>query len=159
MPLADANAVSFLSVIVTMGLSVIVLREAVGIRRWLAALLALAGALIIVRPGTEAFQPAALIALLAALFIGVEAVLIKLLSHRESALRILLINNSLGALVACSAAMFFWVAPNRWQWLMLAAIGAIMVLAQTCTIQAMRRMDASFITPLLVCHPDGDGAV
>ena len=77
MPLADATAISFLSIIVTLGLSVFMLKERAGPRRWGAAIIALIGALLITRPGTSAFQPVALIALLAAVFIGFEIIFIK----------------------------------------------------------------------------------
>ena len=95
-PLADANAISFMSVIVTMALSIPMLGEQVDIRRWTAAGVAFIGALILIKPGTEAFHPAAAVALLAALFVGLEAILVKRLSNRERPIRILFVNNTYG---------------------------------------------------------------
>lgn len=152
-PLADANAISFLSVIITMGLSVIMLGERVGPRRWFAALLALIGAIILVRPGSEAFHPAAIFALLAALFIGLEAIFVKQLSNTEPPLRILFINNAIGAVLSLSLASFFWQFPSQSQWISLAVIGIAMILTQACFIQAISRMDASFITPFWYAVP------
>ena len=54
------TAIHFISPIIVMVLSVLVLGEAVGIRRWLAATVGFAGVLLIVRPGTDGFQLAAL---------------------------------------------------------------------------------------------------
>lgn len=147
MPLADATAISFLSPLFTMLLAIPLLGERVGPWRFGAAAIALTGGLVIIRPGTEAFQPAALIALTSAVFTGMEAILIKRLAGREPPLRILVINNGIGAGVALTAATFVWTWPSPTQWALMAGLGAIMVLAQACFIQSLRRADASFAVP------------
>lgn len=147
MPLADATAISFLSPMITMLLAIPLLGERVGPWRWSAAAVALGGGMIIIRPGTDAFQFAAVIALVAALFQGLEAILIKKLAGREDPLRILFINNTIGAALSATAAAFVWVAPSPAQWGMLAVLGAIMVTAQSLFILALRRTDASYAIP------------
>ncbi|MEO3386387.1 DMT family transporter [Mesorhizobium sp. CAU 1741] len=147
MRLADATAISFLNPIVAMMLSIPLLGERVGPWRWGAAAIAFAGAVILSEPGTEAFQPIALVALAAAVFMGAEAILIKKLTDSEPPLRILAINNFIGAVLALSAASFVWRAPLPGQWLLLAAVGATMVTVQALFIQAMKRGDASFVVP------------
>lgn len=52
--------------IIVAALSAALLGERVGARRWGAVLLGFAGALVVVQPGADAFQPAALLALAAA---------------------------------------------------------------------------------------------
>ncbi len=153
MPLADANAISFLSPMVTMALSIPFLGEKVGPKRWGAAALALFGALVLTRPGTEAFQPAAILALLSAFFMGVEVIFIKKLSNGEPPLRILAINNGIGAGISILVAAFFWREPSLLQWQLLIALGITMVTAQFCFIQSMKRADASFVVPLLYATP------
>lgn len=153
MPLADANAVSFLSVIVTMALSGFMLRERAGPRRWAAAVIALAGALLIARPGTSAFQPAALIALLAAVFIGFEIIFIKQLSGREPVLRILLVNNLISSLISIVVILFVWQKPSTAQWILIVLIGALMIGVQVTNILAMQRSDASFVAPFWYATP------
>jgi drug/metabolite transporter (DMT)-like permease len=152
-PLADATAISFLSIIVTMVLSVLMLRERAGPRRWAAAGIALAGALLITRPGTSAFQPAALIALLAAIFIGFEIIFIKQLSGREPLLRILIINNFIGASISAAAVGFVWQSPSAAQWILIFVIGFLMIGVQATNILAMRRGDASFVAPFWLATP------
>ena len=147
MPLAEATAISFLSPLVTMAFAMLLLGESIGIRKAFAAGLAAIGAVLILRPGTTAFQPAALFALAAALLMGLEAIVIKRLSETEPAARILFINNLFGAVVSLIAASFVWVWPTVSQWYLLAALGAIMVLGQTLFIQAMKRDEASLIIP------------
>jgi drug/metabolite transporter (DMT)-like permease len=147
MRLADATAISFLNPIVAMILSIPLLGEKVGPWRWGAAGIAFAGAIILAEPGAGAIQPAAVIALLAAIFMGAEAILIKKLSDAEPPLRILAINNMIGMALALAAASFVWRWPTPGQWLLLAALGCIMVSVQALFIQALRRGDASFVMP------------
>lgn len=149
MPLAEATAISFLSPVAAMGLAILVLRERPGALRWLAVAIAFAGAVLLIRPGTAAFQPAAMIALGAALFLGGEAVLVKRLTGAEPRLRILLVNNAFGTVIAVTAAVAVWVPPTTLQWALLGLLGAAMLLAQTCFIAAMRRAEASYVMPFL----------
>ena len=128
-------------------LAIPLLGERVGPLRWSAAAVALLGALVLIRPGSEAYQPAALIALASAALIGVEMILIKRLSDREPPLRILVINNAIGALIAAIAAAFVWTLPSPSQWAMLAALGFSMLGAQALFIQALRAADASYVVP------------
>jgi len=60
LPLAEATSLVFAAPIFITALSVPLLREHVGWRRWLAVCVGFAGVLVIVRPGAEAFQPASL---------------------------------------------------------------------------------------------------
>ncbi len=147
MRLADATAISFLNPIVAMMLSIPLLGERVGPWRWGAAAVAFAGAVILTEPGTDAFQPVALVALLSAIFMGAEAILIKKLADSEPPLRILAINNFIGACLALTAASFVWRSPQPGQWLLMAVLGVTMVSVQALFIQALRRGDASFVMP------------
>ena len=61
LPLAEAVAVSFTEPLFITALSGPLLGEAVGVRRWAAVIIGFVGALIMVRPGTEAFRPEALL--------------------------------------------------------------------------------------------------
>ncbi|MEM7294308.1 MAG: DMT family transporter, partial [Pseudomonadota bacterium] len=153
MPLADANAISFLSVIVAMGLAVFMLRERAGPRRWSAACVALLGALLITRPGTSAFQPAAMLALAAAVFMGFEVIFIKQLSGREPVFRILFINNLFGATLSFVVIGFVWQTPTLAQWVLMGLIGSLMLFVQVANIMAMQRGDASFVAPFWYAVP------
>ena len=147
MPLAEATAISFLSPVVAVALAVAVLRERPGPVRWAAVAIAFLGALLLIRPGTAAFQPVALIALAAAFCLGAEAVLIKRLTGGEPRLRILLVNNAIGAALAVTAAAFVWIPPSPGQWGLMALLGTAMLAAQTLFIAAMRRGEASYVMP------------
>ncbi len=146
-PLADATAISFLNPVFAMILAIPFLGEKVGRVRWSAAIIALAGAAILTRPGEGAVEFGALLALGSAIFLGCEVILIKQLSGREAPIQILLVNNSIGLCIAAIAASFVWVWPNAQQWAALAGIGVLMAGAQACFVNAMARADASFVAP------------
>jgi len=146
-PLTDATAISFLNPVFGMLLAIPLLGEKVGRVRWSAALIALAGALILLRPGAESFRPAALLAVGAALSLGMELIFIKRLSGREAPLQILLVNNAIGLGISTAAAVWVWQAPTPAQWAALAGIGLLMAATQACFVNAMARADASFVAP------------
>lgn len=146
-PLPDATAISFLNPVFGMFFAILILKESIGKWRWLAAFIALSGALILLRPNAHSIQPAALLALGAALAMGLEITLIKFLAGRERPVQILWINNAIGACLACFAAIFVWQNPTGTQWIALAAIGLIMVTGQSLFIQAMRHAEASYVAP------------
>lgn len=146
-PMADATAISFLNPVFGMILAIPLLGEVVGRVRWSAAAIALLGALVLLRPTPASFQPAALLALGAAMALGLELIFIKKLSGRERPLAILFINNALGLMVASVAASFVWQMPTAAQWAALVGVGGTMACAQACFVNAVARADASFVTP------------
>ncbi|WP_298853510.1 DMT family transporter [uncultured Ruegeria sp.] len=147
-PMADATAISFLNPVFGMVLAIPLLGERVGPWRWMAAAVALTGALILLRPTPASFQPAALLALAAAALIGMELIFIKKLSGREPPVQILLINNTMGLVIATIAVSFVFQMPTPQQWGALVGIGVLMACAQACFVNGMARADASFVAPI-----------
>jgi drug/metabolite transporter (DMT)-like permease len=84
MPLASASALLFVNPLVTVALSALVLGERVGPRRWAAVALGSAGALVVLRPGTEVFTWASLGPLGAALCFSTTAILNRRLAGEAS---------------------------------------------------------------------------
>jgi Predicted permeases len=66
MPIANATAIFFVSPLVIALFSVVFLGETVGPRRWTAIAAGLVGVVVMIRPGSDAFTPVALLPLLAA---------------------------------------------------------------------------------------------
>ena len=128
-PLADATAISFLNPVFCMILAIPLLGERVGPWRWLAAAIALAGAMILIRPG-GAVELGALFALGAAMVLGLELIFIKRLSGREGAVQILVISNSIGVVISTLAVIWVWQPPTPAQWAGMAALGLTMATAQ-----------------------------
>ena len=85
MPLAEAVAIFFVCPLLITIASVVFLGETVGPRRWGAVVLGLVGVGIVLRPGTEAFQMASLLPLLAALCYAALHTMTRLLGGTEGA--------------------------------------------------------------------------
>lgn len=151
-PLADANAIAFLAPVVTIALSAAFLGERIG-RRWGPAAIALTGALILTRPGTDAFRPAALLAFAAAASMGTEMTFVKRLSNDEPVLRILAISNGLGTGLSVSVALVVFELPTLSQAGAMALLGLSMLSAQVLFVTAMQRSDASAVAPFLYLVP------
>jgi drug/metabolite transporter (DMT)-like permease len=128
-------------------LAIPLLGERVGPVRWGAAAIAMLGAMILLRPSAASFQPAALLALGAAMVMGMELIFIKKLTQCEPILKILFYNNLVGVCMASLAVLAVWQAPTPAQWVALAGIGVLMACAQTAFVSGMARADASFAAP------------
>ena len=146
-PLSDATAISFLNPVFAMILAIPLLGERVGPVRWSAAVIALMGALILLRPGAGSVQMGALIALASAAILGTEIIVLKHLSKGEGVFQILLFSNGLGTVLSLGPAWYVFTQPTQEQWYALAAVGIIMASAQVCFVSALKRADASFIVP------------
>ena len=146
-PVSDATAIKFLNPVFAMFFALPILREKIGPLRWIAALIGLAGSMILIRPTAGSFEPAALMALTASVAAGLEMILIKILTGRESPIQILLINNAIGLFLSSIALIAVWDTPTTGQWFVLAAIGFLMVIGQAFNLQAFKRADATFVLP------------
>lgn len=85
LPLTVTAAIQFTSPLLICALSGPLLGETIGWRRWLAIAVGFVGILVIVRPGTEAFQPAALLSLGCAFFLALFSILTRKLAGVDSA--------------------------------------------------------------------------
>lgn len=146
-PLSDATAISFLNPVFAMIFAIPLLGEKVGKWRWLAAAVSMTGAVILLRPGAEAIQAGALFALGAAVLLGGEVIMIKFLTKTDRPFQILLINNTIGLIIATGAAIPVWIWPSPAQWAGLAGVGLLMISAQAFFTNAMQRAEASFVAP------------
>ena len=68
LPLAEATIISFTAPLFVVALAGPMLGEPVGWRRWAAVLAGLVGAMLVIRPGSDLFQWAALLPLVGAVF-------------------------------------------------------------------------------------------
>ena len=147
MPLATYNALSFSKPLFAVILAVIILRETVRWRRWAATIVGLLGVMIMMRPGTEAFDPNGLFALGDALSIAILITVLKKLPAYERPLAMLFYFGLVSSPIALLLALPHWSWPSGTTWLMLAAIGAIGALSQYWWILAFRTGEASAVAP------------
>jgi drug/metabolite transporter (DMT)-like permease len=114
-----------------------------------AVILGLFGVLVILRPGIESFQPAALIVLAAALGYGVQFIATKKLTMTESTFAIVFWMNVIQlALGLIGAGPFFFGKIGSDLIPAVAGLGAAGVFAHFCLSNAFRFGDASVVVPL-----------
>ena len=84
LPLADIAAIKFSGPLMITALSVMLLGETVGPRRWVALLVGFMGVLLIVRPGLAAFNMGSVFILISVLFYALAAILTRRLQTTDS---------------------------------------------------------------------------
>jgi len=146
-PLADAIAIGFVAPFIITGLSIPMLGEKVGVRRWAACAVGFAGALLIIRPGFEDRHWAYLLPLCAALSGSFYAILTRRLGPQERPTTSLFYTAAVGALVMSCIAPFDWVWPTPATWAMLVALGALAAVSHLVLIHAYRHAPASLLAP------------
>ena len=147
LPIAEASATGFVSPLFVTALSIIFLGESVGLRRWLATALGLVGVLIILRPGTGAFHPAAFFPLVSALAWAGTLIMTRMMSGRERAVTIMSWSSLTGVCILSALVPFVWVAPSLNDVLFGVFIGIASTAGQWVVVLAFRYADASVLAP------------
>ena len=147
LPIAEASATGFVSPLFVTALSIIFLGESVGLRRWLATATGLIGVLIILRPGTSAFHPAAFFPLISALAWACTLIMTRMMSGRERAATTMTWSSIAGVCILSALTPFVWVAPS-WQDVLFGVfIGIASTAGQWIVVLAFRYADASVLAP------------
>ena len=147
MPLADAYAIGFAAPLFITALSVPMLAEKVGLRRWSAVLVGFVGVLIMVRPGSAVFDAVALLPLAAALLYAFVAILIRKLSRTEASVTIVIYYATTTVLVTGLALPLVWVTPDAADLALLAGIGVLGGCGQLAITEAFRHGELSVVAP------------
>ena len=145
---AEFVALTFIAPALVAGLSVVVLREHVGPRRWASIGVGFIGVLIIVRPGAGVMHWAAALPLGVAMCQASYQIMTRLLSQEADGINSLVYTSLVGAAVTTLALPFFWVPPQGVDWLIMACIGFLVCAGHFAMIKAYERAAASVIAPL-----------
>ena len=148
-PVSDATALIFINPIFTMIFAIPLLGETVKTTKWFAVAITFIGAIVLIRPENNLLeiQFVYILLIFGALALGLESIFIKILTIEEKPKQILLINNGIGLMISSIPIYFIWISPNIKQILALFFVGELMLCAQICFIQAMKRSEAHFVAP------------
>lgn len=147
LPMAEASATGFVSPLFVTALSIIFLGEKVGLRRWIATAVGLVGVIIILRPGTSAFHPAAFFPLVSALAWACTLIMTRMLSGRERAVTTMTCSSIAGLCIVSALVPFVWVAPTWRDILFGILVGLASTAGQWIVVLAFRYADASVLAP------------
>lgn len=146
-PMADASAVGKVGPLMLTALSIPLLGERVGPRRWAAVVVGFIGALIIIRPGMGSAHWALFLPLLTAFFFALYSIATRKLSRVDPPQTTFLYTGVVGTLVASAAVPFFWRAPDLFGWTLMIGSGVFAGLGHLSLIQAYKRAPASALAP------------
>ena len=147
MKLADAIAIAFAAPIIITALSVPLLRESVGLRRWIAIVVGFAGVLIILRPGSGVFEWAALAALGSAVVYALLMITTRAYKSTESSASLMLYPQLGISLCGLLMVAFFWVTPSAADLGLFALAGFFGSIGVLCLTHAFRLAPAAAIAP------------
>jgi drug/metabolite transporter (DMT)-like permease len=147
LPLAQSQALSFTKGFIVLALAVMVLREDVGVRRWMAMGLGFIGVLVAVRPGTE-FDPAAFYAIASATCFAFATIVMKQLTAQTDNLTLMTWGSLAQAGLALPFAIIWWAPPTPSDWLIMLCLGLVAILIQNIMLSAYRLGDVSVLSPL-----------
>ncbi|WP_448190998.1 DMT family transporter [Azospirillum sp. sgz301742] len=147
LPMAEAAATSYVSPAFVTALSIPLLGERVGPRRWAAVLIGLIGVFIVIRPGGAAFQPAAVFPILSAMSWAGGIVITRRMTGMEDPTTTLVWTALTGFVVLSALLPFDAVMPSATELALGLLIGVVSTLGQWLLIQAYRHGDASVLAP------------
>ncbi|MEQ8194709.1 MAG: DMT family transporter [Rhodospirillales bacterium] len=147
-PLAKVMALRFTGPLFATILALIVLHEVIRARRITALVIGFAGALVILRPGIEAFDSGAVAVLGAAFVWAAVTIVVKMLTRTDSNVTITIYAAVFTIPISLAAAIPFWQTPTLEQFMWLFALGAIGSISHWSRAQAARDADVTAIMPM-----------
>ena len=147
LPLANAHAIMAVTPLLVTALSVPILGEQVGLRRWSAIAVAFAGVLIILRPGLGVVQPMALVALLCALMFAIYQILTRIVGRDDPPMTTLFYTAVIGAIGLTVIGPFYWVSPDAAGWALFGLVALLGASGHFLLIKALQLAPASVLQP------------
>jgi drug/metabolite transporter (DMT)-like permease len=145
--LATAIALSFTRPLIFIFLAVLFLGEVIRWRRWTATAIGFIGVMIMVRPGTEAFEFAAVVAILGAAFGAANHTFIKILTRTEHQLTVLFYPTLFNAVAMLIPAIYVWVMPTWQEFVLMFIVAVILAGTQACIFQSYKSGEATAVSP------------
>lgn len=146
--LAEITTMYFSAPVIVVVLSIFVLKERVGIVRWLACLGGFAGVVMAANP-TEApsLVPAGMV-LFAGFCWAWSVILVRLVSRTESTLNQMLATSFLFVLACGVMLPWLWKSPDAVGWVLMIGLGLVSALGQYLLYEGFRYAPASTLAPI-----------
>lgn len=148
LPLVQITAIDFSMPIWALLLAAAFLGERLTGRRIVAVLLGFCGVLVVLRPGVDSFEPAALIVLGASFCYAATFIITKRMTATEKPLAILFYMFLVQLLIGLAPALPGLIVPelDRWPWVI--AVGVSGLAAHYCVTRAFIAAEASVVIPV-----------
>lgn len=147
-PLPTAAAIGFTGPFIVMALSPIMLREEVGLRRWISVAFGFIGALVIVRPGFGASHWAAFLVFGSSTSSALYQLFTRKLASHDAAETSITYIALAGFLLASLVLPFYWRTPESWRDLLLfIGLGVFGGFGHYFIVRAYELAPAPIVTP------------
>lgn len=158
MPVADALAVFFTEPFILTILSVIILKEKVGMRRRVAVVVGFAGAMLIVQPSYAVFGPVSLMPIATAFLFACYLILTRMMASQDDPLTMQFVSGLGGVFwLAIVITASTWLGIENFsspdipdfgiRWVLIFAIGALATVGHLLVVYAFQRAGASVLAP------------
>jgi drug/metabolite transporter (DMT)-like permease len=147
-PLVEVTTLAFSAPIFATIAAMIIYKEKIGLRRWVAIAIGFLGVLVVLRPGFQEISEGQILALSAAVGWSACMVMIKSLGRTETSLTITLYMSLVMAPLALIPALWFWEWPTEDQLIWLMAIGVLGGAGQMAMAEALKVGDTHVVMPV-----------
>lgn len=166
LPMATTVALYFTAPLIIVVLSVVILKEQVSHRRWLAVAFGFAGVVIMVRPGSGLFDWAALLPIFCGFAYALSMIMARTMGTRDTAFAMAFWGNNAFLLCGLALSAIFgsgnhaipfhpslafltrgWVVPTAFDAGLMCACGLIAAIGLTLLTQAYRSGQSSVVAP------------
>lgn len=146
LPLADTHAIAGVAPLLVTAMAAPLLGEAVGIRRWTAVGIGFIGLLVIIRPGFNVMDPAALIPVAGAALWALYQILVRRVMADDAATSLFYMA-VVGLIMTSTVAPFFWRWPDPQGWFFLILLGFVASFGHFTLIKAFQHAPAAVLQP------------
>lgn len=146
--LAHSQAIFAATPLIVALLSVPLLGEKVGWRRWSAILLGLCGVIVILEPGADGIDPMLIVPLACAVLFAFYVIATRFVSHDDSASTSFFYTGVAGAVVLSFTAPFYWTSLEPVDWIWMALLCSTGISSHYFLIRAYDLLDAAAVQPL-----------
>ena len=146
-PLVDALTIGFTAPLMATALSVPLLGERVGWRRWAAVVVGFIGVVIVLRPGAGLVSFAALAVIAAAFFYACLAITARHLTNTENTFALSMYVLIGPLIISGFMTPARWIPPEPGEWILFAAAGLFSALGWLGIVGAYRRAAPAVLAP------------
>jgi drug/metabolite transporter (DMT)-like permease len=147
-PLAQATAIGFSQVLFVTIAAVIVLKEVVDARRWIATVIGFVGVLVMLKPTGDGLDTFALLAVAGALLNAGITVSVRMLAATERTDTILIWQGMVMMVALAVPTWLWWVPPDATQWFWLIVLSLFGTAGQWLITRAYQVGEAAALAPL-----------
>lgn len=150
LPLAEATGISLIGPIFMVIFGGILLKETIGLQKWLAIAIGFAGVLLVFQPGSGGPIFAKLLALISAVSFALVAISTRKLSSQDSSETIAFWTNTILMTIGGVGVLFFtgWLAPSSSDLLVFLIMGLAGGIANLLFVVALRLSEVSLVAAL-----------